>query len=113
MLTRILMVLERVRISIENNRLESYINHLCIQYIPNEMFILYILGRMFLVGLSQGPPHHYWYIWLDKLLPKRNLKTVIYNQQCFINEYQILNVLLVVFTLSLFLYFTVYYSRWV
>jgi len=33
-------------------------------------------GRMFLVGLSQGPPHHYWYIWLDKLLPKRNLKTV-------------------------------------
>lgn len=33
-------------------------------------------GRMFLVGLSQGPPHHYWYIWLDKWLPKRNLKTV-------------------------------------
>jgi len=33
-------------------------------------------GRMFLVGLSQGPPHHYWYIWLDKYLPKRNLRTV-------------------------------------
>ena len=106
MLTRILMVLERVRISIKNNRLETYyIHHLCIQYIPNEMFILYILGRMFLVGLSQGPPHHYWYIWLDKLLPKRNLKTVIYNQQCFKNEFQILNVLLVVFTVLLFFAF--------
>ena len=57
---------------------------------------------MFLVGLSQGPPHHYWYIWLDKLLPKRNLKTVIYNQQYFINEFQTLNVLLVVFTLFFF-----------
>ena len=68
---------------------------------------------MFLVGLSQGPPHHYWYIWLDKLLPKRNLKTVIYNQQYFINEFQILKVLLAVFTLLLFLYFTVYDFRWV
>ena len=37
---------------------------------------LHSTGRMFLVGLSQGPPHHYWYIWLDKLLPKRNLRTV-------------------------------------
>ena len=68
---------------------------------------------MFLVGLSQGPPHHYWYIWLDKLLPKRNLKTVIYNQQYFINEFQILKVLLAVFTLLLFLYLTVYGFRWV
>ena len=57
---------------------------------------------MFLVGLSQGPPHHYWYIWLDKLLPKRNLKTVIYNQQCFKKEFQILKVLISVFTLLLF-----------
>ena len=48
---------------------------------------------MFLVGLSQGPPHHYWYIWLDKLLPKRNLKTVNYNQQYFINEFQTLKFL--------------------
>jgi hypothetical protein len=23
--------------------------------------------RMFLVGLSQGPPHHVWYTWLDKV----------------------------------------------
>merc|ERR1712212_1212020 len=33
-------------------------------------------GRMFAVGLSQGPPHHYWYVWLDKVLPKTDLKTV-------------------------------------
>jgi len=33
-------------------------------------------GRMFVVGLTQGPPHHYWYIWLDKWLPKRNMRTV-------------------------------------
>ena len=25
--------------------------------------------RMFAVGLSQGPPHHYWYEALDKRLP--------------------------------------------
>lgn len=31
---------------------------------------------MCLVGLSQGPPHHYWYLWLDKWLPKRDLRTV-------------------------------------
>lgn len=31
---------------------------------------------MCLVGLSQGPPHHYWYLWLDKFLPKRDLRTV-------------------------------------
>jgi len=33
-------------------------------------------GRMFAVGLSQGPPHHYWYLWLDKMLPKTDLRTV-------------------------------------
>ena len=31
---------------------------------------------MFAVGLSQGPPHHYWYLWLDKILPKTDLRTV-------------------------------------
>ena len=31
---------------------------------------------MFLVGLSQGPPHHYWYIYLDKWLPQKSLRTV-------------------------------------
>ena len=39
------------------------------------MFLV-VSGRMFLVGLSQGPPHHYWYIYLDKLLPKKTLRTV-------------------------------------
>jgi len=34
-------------------------------------------GRMFLVGLSQGPPHHFWYIYLDKWLPKKTLRTVV------------------------------------
>lgn len=33
-------------------------------------------GRMFLVGLSQGPPHHFWYIWLDKKLPGKAAFTV-------------------------------------
>ncbi|XP_042882459.1 mpv17-like protein 2 [Penaeus japonicus] len=33
-------------------------------------------GRLFLVGLSQGPPHHVFYVWLDKVLPKKNAKTV-------------------------------------
>ena len=32
---------------------------------------------MFAVGLSQGPPHHYWYVWLDKVLPKRDIRTVV------------------------------------
>ncbi|XP_040576112.1 mpv17-like protein 2 [Lepeophtheirus salmonis] len=35
-------------------------------------------GRMCAVGLSQGPPHHYWYIWLDRYLPKRDLRTVCF-----------------------------------
>lgn len=25
-------------------------------------------GRLFLVGLSLGPPHHIFYLWLDKVL---------------------------------------------
>merc|ERR1711971_492338 len=33
-------------------------------------------GKMFAVGLSQGPPHHYWYLYLDKILPKTDLRTV-------------------------------------
>ena len=31
---------------------------------------------MFLVGLSQGPTHHFWYLLLDQLLPKKNPRTV-------------------------------------
>ncbi|GLV34171.1 shams [Carabus blaptoides fortunei] len=32
--------------------------------------------RMFLVGLAQGPMHHYFYKYLDKFLPKQNLNSV-------------------------------------
>lgn len=32
---------------------------------------------MFLVGLIYGPLHHYGYGWLQKVLPRRNLKTVV------------------------------------
>lgn len=35
-----------------------------------------LTGRMFVVGLVGGPPHHYWYTWLDKRLPERNVRTV-------------------------------------
>ncbi|XP_018335606.1 mpv17-like protein 2 [Agrilus planipennis] len=35
------------------------------------------VGQMFIVGLSQGPLHHYFYGWMDKILPRRNLQSVI------------------------------------
>ena len=35
-----------------------------------------ISGRMFAVGLSQGPLHHYWYGFLDRALPSRSRRTV-------------------------------------
>ena len=31
---------------------------------------------MAVVGLTQGPPHHYWYVWLDKILPSKNIRIV-------------------------------------
>ena len=31
---------------------------------------------MGLLGLSQGPPHHYWYLYLDKILPGKGALTV-------------------------------------
>lgn len=39
-------------------------------------------SRMFAVGLSQGPPHHYWYVWLDRLLPKKDIRTVVLKIMC-------------------------------
>lgn len=34
------------------------------------------LARMFLIGLVFGPMHHFWYKWLQKMLPTRDFKTV-------------------------------------
>ncbi len=31
---------------------------------------------MFLVGLSLGPPHHYFYTWLDKKFPTKTYKVI-------------------------------------
>lgn len=33
-------------------------------------------GRMFIVGVLLGPFHHYYYIYLDKVLPKTDMKTI-------------------------------------
>jgi len=33
-------------------------------------------ARMGLVGLSQGPPHHYWYLYLDKFIPGKTAAIV-------------------------------------
>ena len=49
---------------------------LCSYYNNIVIIVVVVVGRMFAVGLSQGPPHHYWYLWLDKMLPKTDLRTV-------------------------------------
>lgn len=36
----------------------------------------YISVRMLIVGSAIGPLHHYYYVYLDKLLPQVNLKIV-------------------------------------
>ncbi|XP_043215573.1 mpv17-like protein 2 [Amphibalanus amphitrite] len=33
-------------------------------------------GRMLVVGLVEGPPHHWWYTGLDRLLPGRTARVV-------------------------------------
>lgn len=38
--------------------------------------LFFISARMFIVGTLLGPAHHYYYIYLDKILPQVNLKTV-------------------------------------
>jgi len=43
---------------------------------PGQQYDLKRSLRLSLVGLSQGPPHHYWYLYLDKFLPGRSLRTV-------------------------------------
>ncbi|XP_040276370.1 mpv17-like protein 2 isoform X2 [Bufo bufo] len=34
-------------------------------------------GRMFIVGVCLGPLDHYWYIWLDRLLPGATTQVVV------------------------------------
>jgi len=33
-------------------------------------------GRFLIVGFTQGLPHHWWYTWLDRVLPGNSLSTV-------------------------------------
>ncbi|KAJ8976584.1 hypothetical protein NQ317_010749 [Molorchus minor] len=35
------------------------------------------LSRMFLVGLGLGPLHHYFYVWLAKVMPDRTISTIM------------------------------------
>lgn len=42
----------------------------------------FILGRMFAVGTLMGPLHHYYYLYLDKMLPKVDIKTVVKKIVC-------------------------------
>ncbi|EAT48276.1 AAEL000666-PA [Aedes aegypti] len=37
----------------------------------------YRLGCMTLVGISQGPLHHYLYLWMDRALPGTAIRTVL------------------------------------
>ena len=39
-------------------------------------WILFYLGRMGIVGLTQGLPNHVWYTWLDRFLPGKSLMVV-------------------------------------
>lgn len=34
------------------------------------------MARMFIVGLGLGPLHHYYYLYIARIMPKRELKTV-------------------------------------
>ncbi|KAJ8935775.1 hypothetical protein NQ318_017668 [Aromia moschata] len=34
------------------------------------------LTRMFLTGMALGPPQHYFYDWLAKQMPEKNMKTI-------------------------------------
>ncbi|KAJ8929039.1 hypothetical protein NQ314_018308 [Rhamnusium bicolor] len=35
------------------------------------------LTRMVIVGLGLGPLHHYFYVWLARVMPARNMSTII------------------------------------
>lgn len=34
-------------------------------------------GRMFVVGVCLSPVDHYWYIWLDRVLPSASIRTAV------------------------------------
>jgi len=40
------------------------------------LIALCLLGRFLIVGFTQGLPHHWWYTWLDRVLPGNSLSTV-------------------------------------
>ena len=44
---------------------------------PGQKFDVSRSCRLGLVGLTQGPPHHYWYIYLDKFLPGKTYGVVM------------------------------------
>ena len=44
---------------------------------PGQKFDFQRSFRLGAVGLTQGPPHHYWYIYLDKFLPGRSYGVVM------------------------------------
>lgn len=51
--------------------------------------------RMFVVGNALGPLHHYWYIYLDKMLPHVTIKTVV--QKILYDQFLISPITLVCF----------------
>jgi len=44
---------------------------------PGQKFDFNRTLRLAVVGLSQGPPHHYWYLYLDRWFPGRSKQVVI------------------------------------
>ena len=44
---------------------------------PGRKFDFKRTFRLGVVGLTQGPPHHYWYIYLDKFLPGKSYGVVM------------------------------------
>jgi len=39
-------------------------------------FLFSSIERMLIVGTVQGPPNHWWYCWLDRVLPGKSMSTV-------------------------------------
>lgn len=44
--------------------------------VTEQKYDWYRIGRMTLVGISQGPMHHYLYKWMDRALPGTDFRTV-------------------------------------